>query len=149
MLIAVDDWRSRRRSSSQQHRLGRPRSSPQMRRTAARRKRRRALARRSYPARAAERAHLLDRIGQGLALGLEVPASRVVLGAHVASTIVRVAEDEGADLIAMSTHGRGGLRRLVLGSVATDACSARPYPSCWSVHNLRSQTANVRAITSR
>jgi len=70
----------------------------------------------------------LDRIGQGSALELEVPASRVVLGAHVASTIVRVAEDEGADLIAMSTHGRGGLRRLVLGSVATNVLHRSTVP---------------------
>jgi nucleotide-binding universal stress UspA family protein len=48
----------------------------------------------------------LERIGQGSALELEVHASRVVLGAHVASTIVRVAEEVGADIIAMSTHGR-------------------------------------------
>ena len=70
----------------------------------------------------------LDRIGQGSALELEVPASRVVLGAHVASTIVRVAEDEGADIIAMSTHGRGGLRRLVLGSVATNVLQRSTVP---------------------
>jgi len=31
--------------------------------------------------------------------------------------IVRIARDEGADLIAIGTHGRGGLDRLMLGSV--------------------------------
>lgn len=32
--------------------------------------------------------------------------------------IVRTAEEEGADMIVMGTHGRGGLNRIVLGSVA-------------------------------
>ncbi|HBY95093.1 MAG TPA: hypothetical protein DEP84_14225 [Chloroflexi bacterium] len=35
-----------------------------------------------------------------------------------ADEIVSAAGEEGADLIAMTTHGRTGLRRLVLGSVA-------------------------------
>ncbi len=35
-----------------------------------------------------------------------------------AEEICRVALVEGADLIAMSTHGRGGLGRLIFGSVA-------------------------------
>ncbi len=35
-----------------------------------------------------------------------------------APTIVQVASSEGADLIVMSTRGRSGIRRMVLGSVA-------------------------------
>jgi len=35
-----------------------------------------------------------------------------------ASEIIRMAADSGADLVVMATHGRKGLRRLVLGSVA-------------------------------
>ncbi|WP_042266928.1 universal stress protein [Paraburkholderia heleia] len=46
-------------------------------------------------------------------------AAEVELGAEgVAECIVRIAEDWHADLIAMGTHGRRGVRRLVLGSVA-------------------------------
>jgi nucleotide-binding universal stress UspA family protein len=37
---------------------------------------------------------------------------------EAASTILRVAEESGADLIVMGTHGRTGLRRLLMGSVA-------------------------------
>ena len=36
----------------------------------------------------------------------------------VVSTIIRVAEHEGADLIAMASHGRSGLSRVFYGSVA-------------------------------
>jgi nucleotide-binding universal stress UspA family protein len=35
-----------------------------------------------------------------------------------AEEILRAAEEEGADLIVMGTHGRGGLSRLLMGSVA-------------------------------
>ena len=35
-----------------------------------------------------------------------------------AQEIVAAAREAGADLIAMSTHGRGGLGRLIFGSVA-------------------------------
>jgi nucleotide-binding universal stress UspA family protein len=43
--------------------------------------------------------------------------SRVRRG-NPAEEIVAAARETGADLIAMSTHGRGGLGRLVFGSVA-------------------------------
>ncbi|MGD0574083.1 MAG: universal stress protein [Anaerolineales bacterium] len=42
--------------------------------------------------------------------------TRVELG-PVVGTIIRVAEREGSDLIAMTSHGRGGLARVFYGSV--------------------------------
>jgi nucleotide-binding universal stress UspA family protein len=42
---------------------------------------------------------------------------RVVRDDDVARSLLRFAEGEGVDLIALSTHGRQGLDRLVLGSV--------------------------------
>jgi nucleotide-binding universal stress UspA family protein len=36
----------------------------------------------------------------------------------IASALLRCAERRGADLVVMGTHGRRGLRRMVLGSVA-------------------------------
>ena len=45
-------------------------------------------------------------------------AARVESGAP-AATILAVAREENADVIAMATHGRGGLARLMMGSVAT------------------------------
>lgn len=49
--------------------------------------------------------------------GVEV-APRIVEDDNAARAILRVADEVDADLIAMATHGRGGVTRLVLGSVA-------------------------------
>lgn len=49
--------------------------------------------------------------------GLEVDAVAVV-ATSAAEAITDYAREHGYDLIAMSTHGRSGFRRLVLGSVA-------------------------------
>jgi nucleotide-binding universal stress UspA family protein len=58
--------------------------------------------------------------------GLEVQA-RVIAGGP-ARTIVAVAETEHADLIMLATHGRGGLDRLMLGSVADRVMHHMPCP---------------------
>ncbi len=42
----------------------------------------------------------------------------VVISASAADGIVSYAEKEGVDMIVMSTHGRTGLKRMVIGSVA-------------------------------
>jgi nucleotide-binding universal stress UspA family protein len=47
--------------------------------------------------------------------GLHIEA--LVTGSGPARTIVAVAESEGADLIMLATHGRGGMERLFMGSV--------------------------------
>lgn len=41
----------------------------------------------------------------------------VVPSTNAAETIVEIANQRGVDMIALSSHGRTGLRRLVLGSV--------------------------------
>ena len=46
----------------------------------------------------------------------------------VAETIVAHADQAGADLIAMTTHGLGGLGRLVLGSVADEVVRTAHCP---------------------
>lgn len=43
-------------------------------------------------------------------------------------TIVRVARDARADLIVMGTHGRSGLRRMLLGSVAEQVVRSADCP---------------------
>ncbi|SEI95130.1 universal stress protein [Nitrosomonas eutropha] len=50
-----------------------------------------------------------------------------LLSGMPAESILRLAEETFVDLIAMSTHGRTGLGRALLGSVADEVvCSARP-----------------------
>jgi nucleotide-binding universal stress UspA family protein len=46
----------------------------------------------------------------------------------VARSLSEVAEEQGADVIAMSTHGRGGVARLVMGSVASGIVQEATVP---------------------
>lgn len=57
-------------------------------------------------------------------LGVEI---RVVEG-YPPEEIVRAALETGADLVAMGTHGRSGLKRLLLGSTAERVLPAAPCP---------------------
>jgi nucleotide-binding universal stress UspA family protein len=52
----------------------------------------------------------------------------LVTGRHVASAILEEARAMGCDLIALATHGRGGLKRLILGSVADKVLRAASMP---------------------
>ena len=47
-----------------------------------------------------------------------IPVTHVLLEGDAAGEIVRYGRDAGIDLIVMGTHGRTGVERLVLGSVA-------------------------------
>lgn len=58
-----------------------------------------------------------------------VPVSVVVVRHHhPATAISEVAAQEQVDLIAMSTHGRGGVRRLLLGSVTDKVLRSGSLP---------------------
>ena len=52
---------------------------------------------------------------------------RLVIGPP-ASSILQVAEEEGVDMIVMSTHGRTGLSRLLMGSVAEEVVRKAKCP---------------------
>lgn len=52
----------------------------------------------------------------------------VIQSDQVADGIVEAARSSGADLIAMGSHGRGGLARLMLGSVAAKVLVLSPLP---------------------
>ncbi|HEX7118597.1 MAG TPA: universal stress protein [Longimicrobiales bacterium] len=60
----------------------------------------------------------LERIARSVAHDYGVPVTHALLDGPVVETIDRYARDMGTDLIAMTTHGRSGLRRAWLGSVA-------------------------------
>ena len=48
--------------------------------------------------------------------------------ASAAESIVRTAVEEGADLIVVGSHGRTGISRLMLGSVAAKVVAQSPLP---------------------
>jgi nucleotide-binding universal stress UspA family protein len=60
-------------------------------------------------------------------------------------TILRVAQDGGADLIVMGTHGWSGLLRWMLGSVAHHVIQAGPRPPVLTVapHSLAPENRDV------
>jgi nucleotide-binding universal stress UspA family protein len=55
-------------------------------------------------------------------------ATRVVVGLGVAGTILEQAEQAGFDWIAIATHGAGGFRRMLVGSVADKVIRASAKP---------------------
>lgn len=64
-----------------------------------------------------------DRLGQrGLGVNIEIPQG------SAAEAIVESARKTRAELIALTTHGRSGLRRLVFGSVADGVLRSAPCP---------------------
>lgn len=58
----------------------------------------------------------------------DIAVRSAVVDGDVASVIVDTAVAEGMDLICMSTHGRSGLTRWMLGSMAEKVLSAAPCP---------------------
>lgn len=60
------------------------------------------------------------------ARGLNV--RHVVAEGTAAAEITRLARDLGAELIAMTTHGRGGIERVVFGSVADEVVRTAACP---------------------
>lgn len=59
----------------------------------------------------------------GLRVGIHVRAAE-----GAAPAIARIGEEIGADLIAMATHGYGGVKRALLGSVASKVLKISPLP---------------------
>jgi len=58
---------------------------------------------------------------QSEALGSEVSVTcKAILGTSIGEAVANFANDNACDIILISTHGRTGFRRLVLGSVADE-----------------------------
>jgi nucleotide-binding universal stress UspA family protein len=80
------------------------------------------------------------------ALGAEGVSARSLVKVGVAwEEIVRAASDEHADLIVIGTHGRTGLDRLLLGSVAERVVRRAPCP----VLSVRPDTPNLEGGSPR
>ena len=73
------------------------------------------------------RAHLSGQAAEVADHGVST-TSAILTSRHAAEQIVREAEAVGADLIVMTTHGRSGLRRWLLGSVAEKVLRVSPVP---------------------
>ena len=71
--------------------------------------------------------HAVDEIAS-LAEARGVEVETAVLNGSPSTEIVRYAEREGCDLIVMGTHGRGGIDRLLLGSVAERVVRSSTVP---------------------
>ncbi len=57
-----------------------------------------------------------------------VPVEHRLLAGDAADAIVRTAETENVDMIVLGTHGRRGLTRLLMGSVAEAIVRRAPCP---------------------
>ncbi|MFR5646322.1 MAG: universal stress protein [Bilophila wadsworthia] len=55
-------------------------------------------------------------------------ATGVILVGRPSEELVKLAEEKGANLIVMGTHGRAGFDRLLFGSVAHEVVRAAPCP---------------------
>jgi len=74
-------------------------------------------------------AHLRDVAQQRLSEMLtdtRVPGDATVVSGHAADAVVRVAENDGAELVVVGTHGRSGLARVTLGSTAEAVIDSAP-----------------------
>jgi len=73
-----------------------------------------------------DRSHWRNQLEQIRPVDGSIPVHHVFLEGDPAAEIVRYATDAGIDLIVMGTHGRTGLERLLMGSVAEKVMREAP-----------------------
>ena len=80
-----------------------------------------------------------EQLREVYATGRPIEAAYRTSDGPAAAEILRTADEVGADLIALGTHGRTGLRRLVSGSVAEAVLrgTRRPVVALYSPEGLR------------
>jgi nucleotide-binding universal stress UspA family protein len=67
--------------------------------------------------------HLQDLIGD-----MDIDWESLTSVGHTADEIAHIAKEKGADLVVSATHGRSGLKRLILGSVTERLMRTLPCP---------------------
>jgi nucleotide-binding universal stress UspA family protein len=65
---------------------------------------------------------------QGVTIATRLLDLTLQLGGTIADAILQAARNEGADLLVIGTHGRRGVRRLLMGSVAEALLRQSPLP---------------------
>jgi nucleotide-binding universal stress UspA family protein len=75
---------------------------------------------------APDRAHWKDMLEQIRPVDPSIPVTHVLLEGDPATEIVRYAQDALMNLVVMGTHGRTGLERLLMGSVAEKVLRESP-----------------------
>lgn len=81
----------------------------------------------------------LDEVGEGAGRHLLAPAVAMAEAAGVAHeaevgrgdparTLIEIAERHGCDLVVMGAHGRGAVRRALMGSVSLEVVRLSPVP---------------------
>jgi nucleotide-binding universal stress UspA family protein len=74
------------------------------------------------------RSTLQEQLDQLRPAGTASQVERRLLEGDAAAEIVNTAREVGSDLVVMGTHGRTGLRRLLMGSVAEQVVRKAPCP---------------------
>lgn len=80
----------------------------------------------TVPDAAAEKAYWNSQLEQIRPANLDIPVSHVLIEGDPATEIARFAADAQIDLIVMGTHGRSGLERMLMGSVAEQTLRNAP-----------------------
>jgi nucleotide-binding universal stress UspA family protein len=73
-----------------------------------------------------DRDYWRDQLEQIRPVDARIPVRHVLIEGDPATEIVRHAEESATDLIVMGTHGRSGLERLLMGSVAEKVMREAP-----------------------
>lgn len=80
----------------------------------------------TVPDASAEKEYWQSQLEQIRPANLDIPVSHVLIEGDPATEIARYAADAQIDLIVMGTHGRSGLERMLMGSVAEQTLRNAP-----------------------
>lgn len=90
----------------------------------------------------------LTRLQDLIANAFDGPWDAEVAMGHPAEAIVRIARERGVDLIVMSTHGRTGLKHVLMGSVAEKVVRLAPCPVL-TIKRGKSRVGRRRSVVAR